>query len=80
MATDSLFILSPLPPVGSQSISRDLERERETEDKSFGGREKARGMRVQGQSRARRFICAACRFVATHRETNAYGKLQGSSM
>lgn len=38
MATDSLFILSPFPPVGSQSISRDLERERETEDKSFGGR------------------------------------------
>lgn len=40
MATDSLFILSLLPPVGSQSISRDLERERETEDKSS---EKRRG-------------------------------------
>ncbi|KAI9539387.1 hypothetical protein NQZ68_005467 [Dissostichus eleginoides] len=40
----------------------------------------AEGGKVQGQSRERRFICAACRFVATHRETNAYGKLQESPM
>lgn len=42
MATDSLFILSLLTPVGSQSISRDLERERETEDKSSGGSQSER--------------------------------------
>lgn len=42
MATDSLFILSLLPPVGSQSISRDLERERETEDKSSEKRKRGR--------------------------------------
>lgn len=39
MATDSLFILSVHTPVGSQSITRDLEREREAEDKSSGVRE-----------------------------------------
>lgn len=36
MATDSLFILSLLSPVEFQSISRDLEQELETEDKSSG--------------------------------------------
>lgn len=36
MATDSLFILSLLTPVEFQSISRDLEQELETEDKSSG--------------------------------------------
>lgn len=41
MATDSLFILSLLTPVESKSISRDLEQELETEDKSSG--EKAGG-------------------------------------
>lgn len=44
MATDSLFILSLLTPVESQSISRDLEQELETEDKSSG--EKAGGGRA----------------------------------
>lgn len=39
MATDFLFILPLLPLVGSQSISRDLKRERETEDKSSGERQ-----------------------------------------
>lgn len=39
MATDSLFILSLLTPVEFQSISRDLEQERETEDKSSGERQ-----------------------------------------
>lgn len=42
MAADSLFILSVLTPVGSQSISRDLERDRETEDKSSEGRQRGR--------------------------------------
>lgn len=42
MATDSLFILSVLTPVGSQSISRDLEWERKTEDKSSGERRRQR--------------------------------------
>lgn len=36
MATDFLFILSLLTPVEFQSISRDLEQELETEDKSSG--------------------------------------------
>lgn len=40
----------------------------------------AEGGKVQEQSRERRCICAACRFVATHREKNAYGKLQESPM
>lgn len=36
--------------------------------------------REQGQSKAWRFISAARWFVTTHRETNAYGKLQESPM
>lgn len=67
MATDSLFILSLLTPVEFQSISRDLEQELETEDKSsgekawWGGGEGAVGVwvRAQGRSQAMRFICAA---------------------
>lgn len=47
MATDSLFILSLLTPVGSQSISRDLERERETEDKSSGERQGRESTRTE---------------------------------
>ena len=73
MATDSLFILSLLPPVGSQSISRDFERGRG--DRGQLWRE-AQGKRAQGRSRVWRFICAACQFVAAQGETNAYGKLQ----
>lgn len=91
MATDSLFILSLLTPVEFQSISRDLEQELETEDKSSGekavcggvrglGSVVGVGVRAQGQSQAMRFICAASWFVATHRETNAYGKLEGSPL
>lgn len=71
MATDSLFILYLLTPVELQSISRDLAQERETEDKSSGER-------AQGQSGAERFIWAAWWFVATHKETNADGKIEES--
>lgn len=88
MATDSLFILSLLTPVEFQSISRDLEQELETEDKSSGEKAGVGGVggvvgvwvRAQGRSQAMRFICAAWRFVATHRETNAYEKLEGSPL
>lgn len=68
MATDSLFILSLLTPVEFQSISRDLEQELETEDKSSGEKAGWRWgdggsvgvwVRAQGRSQAMRFICAA---------------------
>ena len=87
MATDSLFILFLLPPVGSQSISRDLERERETEDKSSGGRQKEEereGERERAQGRrAERgdlFVLPVGLWPHTVGETNAYGKLQKSPL
>lgn len=74
-ATDSLFILSLHPPAGSQSITGDLEQERETQDQSSrmrqGGQRKCKDRAIVWK-----FIYAACWFVATHRETNVYGKLQ----
>ena len=55
MATDSLFILPMFTPVGSQSISRDLERERETEDKSSGARQR-QGEHKDGAERGDLFV------------------------
>lgn len=67
MATDSLFILSLLTPVESQSISRDLEQELETEDKSSG--EKAGGGRAGwggGRTEASIEIYLHCLVVCGH--------------
>lgn len=73
-ATDSLFILPPHPPVGSQSITGDLKRGRETQDQSSRIRQWRK--KCKDRPRVWKFICAACWFVATHRETDVYGKLQ----
>lgn len=79
MATDSLFILSLHLPVGSQSITWNLKRERERGRQRTSHLKRGRE-REQGQSKAWRFISAARWFVTTHRETNAYGKLQESPL
>ncbi len=78
MATDSLFIFSLAPstrvPINIQGLGA-----REGDRGQVIWRE-AEGGSAQGQHRAWRFICAACWFVATRRETNAHGKLQESPL
>lgn len=66
MATDSLFILSLLTPVESQSISRDLEQELEAEDNSSGEKAGGGGASARGRTEASIEIYLRCLVVCGH--------------